>query len=638
MRSAIILLLTSIAVAAAEISAFDDPPFVDPTFECPAKTTCPVVCVAEGSTCPASLQCPAGKVLCDDGSCDSDCTAANDAFDKEESPCPECTPVICPRIVNFYDQCKNDYQVYYDQTAECEENMYYKKYNLLEGAFVVVYVFVTVITSAMFLWCAINQRFFRVTGSTQSLSPVVGVESYWTQTGYKGGYSLRGHLANPIGMILYYSLLIMLFCLHGILAMTTIWYYVVIGSITRLKNNPFEDEVNILQAFILTWIVTFPISFLIKWPPSIISLYLRRSVLKHATHVAVFTPLEAAITVDDGKSTQRLANFLSKLYFCFNAGMRFIFSDVNNSIHGEVTYCPVVVKNGSRYFMFRLRRYIYDDETAKFEPSSFNVGATIGDFSSAKNGLSTSQVMNVRRHVGPNTIDIKKPFILRSILNEFSKPFYTYQMFMVWAWFPFNYYFMAIVLAIIIISGGLSVSFFSYRNERNLYRLSRVSGSVPVLRDGAMVICSQDELVPGDVVEIKPGIIFADMIILSTDVVIVDESALTGESTPMAKSAIDLSESQEVFKHSSHKKHFLSAGTTCTEVSVQSFALVLRTGSYTAKGELLRDVISFRRHKFKFDTQVNLVVLILACYAIFGFVLSTFYYKDDFAYEFFYGM
>jgi P-type E1-E2 ATPase len=240
--------------------------------------------------------------------------------------------------------------------------------------------------------------------------------------------------------------------------------------------------------------------------------------------------------------------------------------------------------------------------------------------------------------VGPNTIDIKKPFILSTILREFSKPFYTYQLFMLWAWYPFYYYHMAFIQTIIVVSGGLSVSFFSYRNERNLYRLSRVSGNVSVLRDGNITVCSQDELVPGDVVEIKPGTVYADMIILTTDVVIVDESALTGESTPMAKSAIDLAESQSVFKQSAHKKYCLSAGTTCLEVSAESFALVLSTGSYTAKGELLRDVLSFRRHKFKFDTQVNLVVLILACYAIFGFVLSCHYYQDLFAYEFFYGM
>jgi hypothetical protein len=632
MRSAIILLLISAVAVIADIGDF-----VDPTFNCPATTTCPIVCVASSDLCPPSLACPAGTSLCLDGTCEADCTDADAAFDPDSSPCPSCTPAICPKIVTSYDQCSVEYQEFYDATAECEASEVLKEYTLLEAPFVVVYVLVTVITSALFIWCAMNQRLFPVRGSTQPLFPAQGAESYWTQTGYMGGYSFRGFFKNPIGMTLYYHLMIMILGLHVILGILTVWYYGLILELPSMKYH-FEDDVNVLQAFELTWVVAFPISFLLKWPPSILSLYFRRSLLKYATHVAVFSPVDADRTVDDGKGVHKLTAFLSTLYRFFTAVMRFIFSDVNTRLHGEITYCPVIEENGIRYFIFRLRRYIYDEETLKFEPGNFTVGTTLGDFIAAKNGLSTPEVSNVRRHVGPNTIDIKKPFILRSIMQEFSKPFYTYQLFMIWAWFPFNYYFMAIVQSCVILSGGFSVSYFSYRNERNLYRLSKVSGNVQVVRDGAMVLCSQDELVPGDVVEIKPGIVFADMIVLSTDVVIVDESALTGESTPTAKSAIDLSESQEVFKPSSHKKHFLSAGTTCTEVSAQSFALVLQTGSYTAKGELLRDVLSFRRHKFKFDTQVNLVVLILACYAIFGFCLTISYYKDHFAYEFFYAM
>ena len=36
--------------------------------------------------------------------------------------------------------------------------------------------------------------------------------------------------------------------------------------------------------------------------------------------------------------------------------------------------------------------------------------------------------------VGPNVLDLKKPTIITSIANEFSKPFYLYQNFLVWTW------------------------------------------------------------------------------------------------------------------------------------------------------------------------------------------------------------
>lgn len=632
MRSAYICLFLSQLIVVADIGDY-----VDPTFDCPAKTTCPIVCVATGVSCPSSLTCSTGTSLCLDGTCEANCTAADAAFDPTLSPCPSCTPIICPKIVNYFDRCHYDYDAYYNISAECDAKETLNEYTLLETPFVIVYVFVTIITCAMFLWCAINQRLLPVRDSTKILLPVEGIEAGWTQTGYMGGYSCIGFLKNPIGMSLYYGLFIMLLGLHGILAMLTIWYYGQQGAISGI-NYHFADDVNLLQAFELTWIVAFPISFLVKWPPSILSLYLRRSLLKNANYVAVFTPIEADKVLATGKGVKRIANFLSMLYHTYVWFMQFIFSDVNSRNDGEITYCPVIEEHGSRFFVFRLRRYIFDEETSKFEPGYINIGTNYGDIISRKKGLTTSEVKELRKHVGPNTIDIKKPFLLRTVVQEFSKPFYTYQLFMIWAWFPFNYYFMATVQAVIILSGGLSVSVFLYRNERNLYRLSRVSGNVSVLRDGVMLVCSQDELVPGDLVRIEPGIVYADMIVLSTDVVLVDESALTGESTPMAKSAIEFSESQTKFKALSHKKYFLSAGTACIEVSPQSSALVLKTGSYTAKGELLRDVLSFRRHKFKFDTQVNLVLLILVCYAIIGFVLTTYYYHDHFAYEFFYAM
>lgn len=643
--------------------------FVDPTFECPAKTTCPIVCVATGTTCPSSLSCPNNTNLCNDGTCENDCTAANAAFDPTSSPCPSCMPIICPKVINYFDTCKRDYHVYYNLTSQCKREEKLVEYTLVEPPFILAYVLFTLISSAMFLWCAYNQRWCPIPESTQPLCPTSEYASHhhlphetsmsdsptttttstvtnsttnhsWTQTGYKGGLTFHGIFTNPIGMFLYYCMMLNLLSLNFILAILTYWYYKRPISPITGKKEIFQDDVNLLQAFEITWIVAFGLTFLVKWPPSILSLYLRRCLLEQATHVAIYTPREEEKHVDD-MEVQMVSNFLNKLSSLFYHMMRWIFSDVHTpqGSRGEVIYCPVYTEsNGSRYIIFRLRRYVYDYKTNKFEPGSIDIGTTLGDFSDAKQGLETSQVFVRRRLVGPNTIDIKKPFFLRTMIQEFSKPFYTYQLYMVWAWFPFNYYFMAIIQSTIIITGGLSVSFFLYRNERNLYRLSRVSGHVHVLRDESLVLISQDELVPGDVVEIQPGMIFADMIILSTEVVIVDESALTGESTPMTKTAMDLSESQRIFHPQTHKKYFLSAGTTCTEASSQSFALVLKTGSYTAKGELLRDVISFRRHKFKFDTQVNLVVLILACYGIFGFLMTIHYYKDHFAYEFFYGM
>jgi Ca2+-transporting ATPase len=60
--------------------------------------------------------------------------------------------------------------------------------------------------------------------------------------------------------------------------------------------------------------------------------------------------------------------------------------------------------------------------------------------------------------------------------------------------------------------------------------------AVPVLRDGTVAAVATEEIVPGDVMVLRPGtIIAADGRVLSAEALCVDESMLTGESLPVLK-------------------------------------------------------------------------------------------------------
>lgn len=187
---------------------------------------------------------------------------------------------------------------------------------------------------------------------------------------------------------------------------------------------------------------------------------------------------------------------------------------------------------------------------------------------------------------------------------------------------------MAFVQSFVRITGGLLISYFKYCNDANLYKLSHVSGEVIVLRDGAFSTISQKDIVPGDVIRVQPGITFCDMVIISSDHIIVDESALTGEATPIAKTEVDKADSERRYLPSEYKLHTVSAGSTVLEACDKSLAVVTKTGSFTTKGELLRDVLSYHRHKFKFDVEVQIVIVILFCYAIFGFSLAVYFLQE----------
>lgn len=192
-------------------------------------------------------------------------------------------------------------------------------------------------------------------------------------------------------------------------------------------------------------------------------------------------------------------------------------------------------------------------------------------------------------------------------------------------------------VSFVILSGGLASAYFQYRNERNLYKISHLSGEVTANRDSQTVRIPQRDLVPGDVVEIEPGMSFSDMVLVKSSATLVDESALTGEATPMSKSAIDPATGKELYDHSKHKRHSILAGTSVLETG-NSKAVVLRTASYTARGEFIRDMYSYRRNQFKFDIEVPVVIAILFFYAIFAFTMCIYFIKESPVYAWYYGM
>jgi P-type E1-E2 ATPase len=178
---------------------------------------------------------------------------------------------------------------------------------------------------------------------------------------------------------------------------------------------------------------------------------------------------------------------------------------------------------------------------------------------------------------------------------------------------------MAVVWTVVISASALTVSYFQYRNERSLYKITETVGDVEVIRDGKAKKIPHQDLVPGDVITISDGTAFCDMVIVSSRMTLVDESALTGEANPVGKTALDATAKNDEYSQNRHKRHTLLAGTTVVEVD-NARAIVTQTASFTARGELIRDIYSYKRHQFKFDIEVPIVITILFFYAIFGFM------------------
>lgn len=596
--------------------------FSSGSFECPFVTTCPVVCVNATDDCP-TIPCPAGLTLCVDGSCQSECP------DGLENPCPNCVPKVCPQEEGEYDQCLQNYSSYYEFESQCreQENSAAPTFSAVPVSFFTVWLIA--VTVCTFFWTGVINS--SRAADSKSLDEASGI-------------ILTGYQSNVLGNIVFISVVITLCGFHVLLLMYTIASY---------KLNQEES----LRMFEIVWGVGFLWTLIFKWPYSIGSIAYKRCKLNIADTVCVFSPSAIPESlrsikqqamfeknhVDSRKEPQYLGllQYIGNLALSVINGIMARLFGVSTGGSGTTKYLPIKTDKmtGTRYFVFQFRRYNYNSETETFENGCLKVVQNIGDVLDADEGLSSTEVERRLRIVGPNVIEMQKPWLLGCILSEFAKPFYVYQLFMLWTWIPLSYFYMGIIHGTCVVVGGLTAAFFHFRNETNLFKLSHIDGEINCKRNGKLITVQQNELVPGDVVVVSHGLVYSDMILLATEGLLVDESALTGESTPMAKTAVDPSQRKLDYSPVVHKKHTISAGTTVIESEIDhNLAVVLATGSFTSKGELLREIFQYQRARFEFDAEVPFVLAILLMESALGFVAVNHLIIEQPVYAWFYGM
>jgi magnesium-transporting ATPase (P-type) len=94
-----------------------------------------------------------------------------------------------------------------------------------------------------------------------------------------------------------------------------------------------------------------------------------------------------------------------------------------------------------------------------------------------------------------------------------------------------------------------------------LYELTLADGHVNVLHYGTWTTLQEYDVVPGDLAALRPRRVFSDLILVQSKDVLLDESALTGESTPiLAKTAVDPVDRSRVWVGCAHSYQALLGG------------------------------------------------------------------------------
>ncbi len=165
-------------------------------------------------------------------------------------------------------------------------------------------------------------------------------------------------------------------------------------------------------------------------------------------------------------------------------------------------------------------------------------------------GLSSKEARRRLRAVGPNEIPEKKVHPIIKFLSYFWGPIpWMIEAAAVLSTIIQHWADFYIIITLLLVNGV--VGFWQEHKAENVmeYLKKRLSLMARVLRDGKWVVIPARELVPGDIIRLRLGdIVPADVKLIEGEYLMVDESALTGESLPVEKRVGDVAYASSLVK------------------------------------------------------------------------------------------
>ncbi len=167
-----------------------------------------------------------------------------------------------------------------------------------------------------------------------------------------------------------------------------------------------------------------------------------------------------------------------------------------------------------------------------------SVEETLQDLSvDPQQGLSDDAAAQRRERYGPNAIEEDKESVVVRLLKNFWGPIpWMLEAAIVLAAIAQRWEDLAVIAAMLLINGGVSFWHESKAQSAIEALKQRLAPTARVIRGGQRRDIPADQLVPGDVVVLRMGnLVPADARLLKGQHLSIDESALTGESLPVAK-------------------------------------------------------------------------------------------------------
>ena len=272
--------------------------------------------------------------------------------------------------------------------------------------------------------------------------------------------------------------------------------------------------------------------------------------------------------------------------------MKHILSKINNYdiLLPEINYTQELI-----LFKFKLFTYIFNSKTNKFDCLKFSIFRTKQEILETMiNGLSDDERDYQTNIYGECNLNFYIRSFLETVYDNMCDFFFFFQVFCLVLWCVTDFMNYAAVVALLMLYNLIDSSLETRRNLLNIRKMSKYSIDINLFQKNKIKEISSETLVPGDVFELPADgtAVPCDCILLSGSV-IVNEAMLTGESTPIIKAHLPLSE--ERFNYESDSKHMLFSGTKIVQKRPENkrpiLCLCYSTGFNTVRGNLIRSVL-----------------------------------------------
>ncbi len=247
---------------------------------------------------------------------------------------------------------------------------------------------------------------------------------------------------------------------------------------------------------------------------------------------------------------------------------------------------------------------------------------------STTKGLTEEEAKKRQKLYGLNKIEIEEESIYKIFLRQFSSPLVIILLIAAFIAFIFQEYKDVIFILAIVLINGLIGFYQEFKAKLKISELLKLTvPKATVLREGKEVKISAEEITIGDIVLLKEGdVVPADIRLISSTQLLVDESILTGESVPVEKLAdVILPEETPLYE----RQNLVFAGTYIHKGMGMGvvFAIGIDTemGRIYKKLEVKERVTPLTRAIAKFSKRWVVVLLVLLSLI---FALSLFQGRD----------